>query len=88
MLLPAHQTVVHECVVDRVTRDCVVLRMSHITVEAWSVTAQYCTPLSLPWYYGQPDTEQCLPHSLVPTRDQLENGGRCETGTVPELPRQ
>ena len=33
MLRPAHQTVVHECVVDRVTRDCVVLRMSHTAKE-------------------------------------------------------
>ena len=40
MLWPAHQTVVHECVVDRVTRDTVLLRMSPTAKEAWYVCMQ------------------------------------------------
>ena len=67
MLRPAHQTVVHECVVDRVTRDCVVLRMSHTAKEAWSVTAQYCTPPSHPLTHSKSSRHICSLR-FVPTR--------------------
>ena len=38
LLQPANKTEVHECVVHIVTRDCVILRISSMAKEAWSVS--------------------------------------------------
>ena len=37
LLQPANKTEVHECVVHIVTRDCVILCISSMAKEAWSV---------------------------------------------------